>query len=305
MKPPVSPELRRRVLELRHRHTLRETAELTGLPLGTIKTLCSRSGAFRDNPAHRALFSLPPIQPSEQTLPASLDLPPQVQVTGDREVDAVLWLRQVIETGQPALIDRAMTAAQRIATPLKDLEKRYAQHLSAAKPGNEFAVLFATLGFADLEDLARKTIERERLRCEAEARFGDALFADTDAETFCVGTLAGLECGGTFLEYDDQAVAARFQSHPELLPNTLADCVHELSYWSDLHRLRQSVDDTFLDGPPEARARESFVFGLLAWRRPRTKSEAVAVFRYLADSERMDLPEASAILLNLIGPTPG
>ena len=108
MKPGVSPDTRRQVLELRRRHSLREVAERTGLPLGTVKTLCSRSGAFRDNEAHRALFSLPPIQPSKQTLPAVPELPPQRTVTGNKEVDAVLWLREVIGTGQAALIEKAM-----------------------------------------------------------------------------------------------------------------------------------------------------------------------------------------------------
>jgi len=44
MKPPVSPEVRKRVLELRRSQPLREVAEQTGVPLGTVKTICARSG---------------------------------------------------------------------------------------------------------------------------------------------------------------------------------------------------------------------------------------------------------------------
>lgn len=141
MKPAVSTDTRRQVLELRRRHSLRAVAEQTGLPLGTVKTICSRSGAFRDNVAHRALFSLPPMRHTSQTLPAVPELPPQQRVTGDKEVDAVLWLRQVIGTGQAALIEKAMQGAKKIKTPLDQLEKRYTQILASANPGNPFATL--------------------------------------------------------------------------------------------------------------------------------------------------------------------
>ena len=103
-KQRVSDEQRSQVLELRRRHSLREVAEATGLPLGTVKTLVSRSGAFRDNEQHRALFTLPPVMASRETLPSVPELPPQERVTGDKEVDAVLWLRSIINTGQRALI---------------------------------------------------------------------------------------------------------------------------------------------------------------------------------------------------------
>jgi len=61
MKPPVSLELRQHVLALRRTHTFSEVAKSTNLPLGTVKTICSRSGAFRDNLKLRKLFALPGI----------------------------------------------------------------------------------------------------------------------------------------------------------------------------------------------------------------------------------------------------
>jgi hypothetical protein len=85
------------------------------------------------------------------------------------------------------------------------------------------------------------------------------------------------------------------------MPNTLSDCLHELDYWRALYRLRHAVDRECGDGHPEVHARERFVFGLLARRRPRSKDEAVAVFRYLVANERMDDTETEAILLNVIG----
>lgn len=300
MKQIVSSEQKQRVIDLHHRHTLRETAAMTDLPLGTVKTLCSRSGAFRDNTVHRALFTLPPVQVSAQTLPAIPDLPPQVDVTGDPEVDAVLWLRQVINTGHAALIEKAMKAAKHISTPLKVLEDRYTKYLATAHPENPFAALFGSLGFADLDGLARKAIEQERLRCEAVARFGERLFAHTDAESFCIEALEALQLDATF-QFDPIEVAIRFRANPALLPNTLSDCLHELNFWDNLFRLRRAVDPSQNDCIAEADARKQLVIGLLAQRRPRTNDEALSVFRYLVASDRMNNSEADAILINLIG----
>lgn len=300
MRQRVSDDQRRLVLELRRRHSLREVAEITGLPLGTVKTLVSRSGAFRDNEQHRAMFTLPPISASTESLPSVPELPPQEVVTGDKEVDAVLWLRSIISTGQAALIDRAMEGAKKIKTPLEVLEKRYRDHLVATSPGHLFAAM-SSFGFADLDALATRAIERHRLRLEGAARFGDALLADTESETFCIQALRGLKATGQFGDFDKSEVAARFSVHPELLPHTLADCLYELGYWDHLYRLRNAVDRDASDGPPEATARDWFVFGLLAQIRPRDKAEALAVFRYLIASQRDDMAESEAILCNLIG----
>lgn len=297
LKTLISSEVRQQVLELRRSHSLRKVAEQTGLSIGTVKTICSRSGAFRDNLEHRALFSLPPIQASTSTALEVPSLPPQEAVTGDHDLDAVLWLRAVIQTGQTALIEKAMRAAKRIKTPLPELEKRYMNHLVSKNPG-DFTVIFKTMGFADLQGLAKSAVEKLAKQNEATARFGDALFANTPAEQFCIEALAGLECKGFF---DEQEVDARYQARPELMPNTLSDCLHELAYWSALYWLRNSVESC--DNAPEASARDAFVFRSLARIRARTKDEAIAVFRYLADDERMDDTETEAILLNLIGNT--
>lgn len=298
-KHRVSEEQRRKVLDLRRHHSLREVASITGLPLGTVKTIASRSGAFRDNAQQRALFSLPPIRESTETLPCVPELPPQQAITGDAEVDALLWLREVINTGQAALIERSLEAAKKIKTPLDVLAKRYRDHLTATQPGNLFAALM-TFNLEDLEALAKSATERERRRIEGAARFGDALLADTEAEAFCIEALRGLEADRMGF-FDKDAAAERFKARPDLLPHTLADCLWELDYWHQLWRLRNAVDTYASDGPPEGNAREWFVFGLLALIRPRDKAEALAVLRYLIDHQRKDQSETDAILANLIG----
>lgn len=302
MKQGGSTESRRRVLELRRRHSLREVAERTGLPLGTVKTLCSRSGAFRDNEAHRALFSLPPIQPSRQTLPAVPELPPQQSVTGDKQVDAVLWLRQVISTGQAAMIEKAMLGAKKIKTPLKELEKRYTDWLRKQSPDNPFAT-FASIGFDDLESLAKRSITKAARQHEARSRFGDDLFADTPAELFCITALNGIE-PGSFGFVDDDMATERFEAHPELMPHTLNDCLRELAYWRELYWLRNSVDSHSSDGPNEAYARRSFAFRMLGQIRPRSREEALTVLRWMLEDKQNNMDHGDntdAILLNLIG----
>ncbi|MCV4285893.1 RNA polymerase sigma factor sigma-70 region 4 domain-containing protein [Pseudomonas capsici] len=298
-KQRVSDEQRRQVLELRRRHTLREVAKAVGLPLGTVKTLVSRSGAFCDNAHHRAFFTLPPIRISAETLPSVPELPPQQRVTGDKEVDAVLWLHSVIKTGQTAMIDLAMAAAKKIKTPLDVLEKRYREYLTSTQPHNLFAAL-SSFGFGDLEQMAERAIRENKQRLEAFARFDDPL-ADTEPDLFCIAALEGLEIKGKFGDFDKAQVALRFKAHPDLMPNTLADCLYELDYWHQLYVLRHAVDRDASDGCAESSTRDWFVFGLLAQIRPRSKAEALAVFRYMVSSDRNDMAESEAILCNLIG----
>ena len=233
------------------------------------------------------------------TLPIVPEIPGQRVVTGDNEIDAVLWLRECIATGQPALIDLALEHARKITTPLPRIERRYTEWLEASNP-RSLAASFASMGFADLPEFAEKSKVRALLRHEALSRFGDALFDTTEAERFCITALAGLEPDG-FREYGDGDVAESFSALPALLPQTLTDCLHELAYWDTLYNLRHAVDQHAGDGPIEALARESFVFRLLAEIRPRNKEEAIAVFRYLAANDCMDRPETNDILTNLIG----
>lgn len=69
MKQAVSNDIRQHVITLRRTHSIRNVAEQTGLPIGAVKTICSRSGAFRDNLTHRVLFTLPPMWESAAVPP--------------------------------------------------------------------------------------------------------------------------------------------------------------------------------------------------------------------------------------------
>lgn len=298
-KQRVSEDQRTLILDLRRHHSFREVSCMTGVPIGTVKTISSRSGAFRDNEAHRTMFSLPPIKLNAGTSPAVQSLPKQQAVTGERDVDALLWLRDLISTGQPAPIEAAMEAAKRIKTPFKELELRYRSWLQITHPNNMFAAL-SSFDLSDLQSLAKSSAQKLALQTEARSRFGDRIFSLTDAEVFCVSALEGLEIVGTG-GFDNAEVSDRFKARAELMPNTLSDCLYELDYWRQLYWLRHSVDRDSSDAAPEASARDWFVFEMLAEIRPRSKEEAKAVLRYLINSDRRDsCKDMERVMENLI-----
>ena len=96
---------------------------------------------LQDNQQLRALLSLPPIQTNASTALAVPEMPPREVVTGDQEIDAVLWLQKVVATGNRGLIDKALEAAKQIKTPMKDLGERY------AKMGFDFVAVASDLAY--------------------------------------------------------------------------------------------------------------------------------------------------------------
>ncbi|WP_325436019.1 hypothetical protein [Pseudomonas nitroreducens] len=251
-------------------------------------------------PPHHLLFVLPSQQLTETTVPVIQELPVQQDVTGDKELDALLWLHAVIDTGQPGPIATALEAAKRINTPLKVLAKRYADHL-AKTTGNSLAAAFASFGLDDLEGQAKKALEKAQRRTEAEARFpGDTIWRDTEAEVFCVHALRRLKGAKSTIGQDSAKVAERFKNHPEQLPGTLDACLLELRYWNRLYWLRQSLGGG--DGAPEATAREWFVMELLAEIPPRSYEESARVLDWMEErAEAFSGDEERVIFKNLLG----
>jgi polyhydroxyalkanoate synthesis regulator phasin len=252
-----------------------------------------------DNTIHRALFSLPPIQLSAETALAVPELPPQRLVTGDKEVDAVIWLREVIGTGQPALIAKAKKAAKKIKTPLKELEKRYSDYLARTSGRNLFAT-FGAVGFADLDGWEETSIKFAARRQEAHARFGDQLFHNTAAETFSEEALVGVKQGRDEWDLDKTAVETRFDERINQRPATLSDCLAELKFWTDLYWLRNAVDRDCAESGVQAHARKDYAFRCLGRILPRSTEEAHQVLQYLIDDGAMDWPESRGILMNLM-----
>lgn len=255
----------------------------------------------QDNAAFRALFALPPIQASTSTALSVPETPAPLAVTGDRELDAVLWLRDCIKSGHAALIDQALEAFKKIKTPAKELEDRYCNHLRAASGGNIFAVLLGGFGFADLEGLAKNSAEQLARKHEAISRFGsiETLFKKSRAEMACERALRGLKRDKSWNTYDDVEADARFAKHPELVPHTLSDCLFAQSQATKLYWLRHACEKNAGDHWPAFQEHDDYCFRSMARIPPVSKDEALAVFDYL-DEDAKDRTEAPSILRNLI-----
>ncbi|GAA0492480.1 hypothetical protein [Pigmentiphaga daeguensis] len=259
------------------------------------------NAAPHDNQQLRELFTLPPIQASASTALAVPEMPPQETVTGDREVDAVLWLQKVVKTGHQALIDKALEARKRIKTPMKTLAVRYARHV-AVKTGSTFAAAFSTFNFGELEDQAKAAIQKAARRHEALSRFGDQenLFSATPAEKACVKALHGLKRRREFGDYPKTEAATRFAKAAALTPTSISDCLHVFAYWNKLYWLRNACVDMGSDSPQQAWAHDDYCFGFLASIPPRDAREALAALEYVLDEGRDDRKEGPAILRNLV-----
>ena len=292
----LTPDQRQQVIELKKTNSYSEVVKITGLPLGTVRSIVRRSGQLSDNLKHRAFFSLPPIQYSSNTGLVIVDIPPQNAVTGDVEVDAMLWLREMIKTGKPEFIEKALLAAKKIKTPAKQLEDSYSKWLRKNNTGNFLAGLGA-MDFADLGKLADKTIKNKLLEAELKARLGDdAECVLTEPEQWCFDAVGGL--GALYDDLRNKA-EAQFYAYPEHLPHTLLDCVHELQYWNNLYLMRNAISS---HDDPAASIREQFIQRLLAKIRPRSPSESKAVLKYLIETDTLNQSwfDADEILENLL-----
>jgi hypothetical protein len=251
-----------------------------------------------DNQAFRALFTLPPLAHS---LPlAEQELPPVQNVTGDTEVDAVLWLHKVIETGSRDLIERAKQAAKRITTPMKELERRHndLQRLRGLRGGT----MHFYYGLGEFDRAAERAIEQADRRREALARFGtaEALFADQPAEAACKQALRGLKAPKDELEsYDEVRADGRFVKRLDLTPHTLEDCLHARAYWKQLYWLRHAMEKWSGDGRHAAHEHDWFCLRSMGRLKPRSKEEALAVLEYAYGGD-LNHDDQEPIMRNLV-----
>lgn len=303
--PKSTNDLHAQVLALRRTQSASAVAKALGIPLGTVKAICSRAGLTRDNAKLRTFFCLPePVVSDCTALQPQVAPPKPTTTTGNQDLDAMLWLRQVVQTGDAALIAKAMQAAERIKTPVQELEKRYGDYLMRASGGNIMQAVFGSIGFANLKGLAERTVDKQQRRNEAIARFGSeqAVFADTKQERFCIDALALVPMNTDgWAQYEQEQVNAAFAQHTDLVPHTLSDCLHELDFWDAVYRLRNGWDNAG-DDLPEVNARRRYIDShCLSTIRPKSRDEAKTVLRYMAEHEMFNRSETDAVLENLVG----
>jgi hypothetical protein len=236
--------------------------------------------ALPRNPEHQRLFSIPTPAPSTERALVSAPLPDPEAITGDRELDAVLWLGHVIKTAvEPAVLDRAAEAASQITTPAKEIEQRYADWLQRQPGAHPFQIAFAVVGAGDLEKQIERARERISVYREGLALFGshEAAMMPTPAEQMILDTIAPLPDGEHWNWTPDELARLFARS---INPASLTEVVNELRYWSWLGHLRWKMAEThgdYSDDSAEIDARRWWAESLLTTMLPQTRTEAGAV----------------------------
>lgn len=298
----------------------------TGVNINTVKSICRRSGLFRDNPEHRVLFAIP--EPKYSTELATVKpLPPQRVITGHKQTDAYLWVLEVIKTGEPAHIAAAEAALKKLTITPKEAQERYTRYLQ--QNGAGWTSVFSTMwldnpqhfisnaksqrekaakvrGVSGCYEAAMEPTEPERLMMAAYGEiYGEGLYGWKEEEK-AQGRIKG---DRVFETWDARkAVSKGFR---DVLPDpyTLSDVVREYLYWAWLVDMRSAARKEidpggYGDDFPEISDREDYLDKLLETIIPCSRQEALEVLKWYLQSERhqgcMDA-DSDAVYLNLIG----
>ncbi|MEA22954.1 helix-turn-helix domain-containing protein [Salmonella enterica] len=275
-----------------------------------------------DNNEHKALFSIPTAAHSS-ALANIKPLPEQRRITGHKQTDAYLWVLEVICLNEPAHLDAAEAALEKIKISPKEAEERYSRYL-LANDCDPFQIAFGTIGMdnpAKAIENARKNI---RKAADVRATFGsyEVAMEDVEAERLIKSSAkfiddydwgwtpeeleAGYIGGGRMFEIEDQRrdyVDGYRDVLPE--PHTLSDVVREFVYWDWLYSSRNAAGKElgYSEHHNSVCDRERYLEKLLTTIKPVTRTEAMEVCRWVLENERLnDLGEVTnAIILNLVG----
>lgn len=278
-----------------------------------------------DNIEHKALFTIPAAVHST-TLANIKPLPAQRKITGHKQTDAYLWVLEVIRLNEPAHLDAAEEALQKLTIKPKDAEKRYRDWLmmNGADP---FQVAFGTIGMDNPENAIKAARENIKKAADVRAAFGnyETAMEDVEAERVIKSSTrfiddyywgwtaaekkAQIIDGSRSNEIDDQRrewVAGYRDVLPE--PHTLSDVVREFIYWDWLYGVRQTASKELGHefGPDHYESvtdRERYLEELLTTIRPVTRAEAVEVCRWFLDSGKGEYlkDDGADVILNLVG----
>ncbi|EAB3384713.1 helix-turn-helix domain-containing protein [Salmonella enterica] len=279
-----------------------------------------------DNNEHKALFSIPTAAHSS-ALANIKPLPEQRRITGHKQTDAYLWVLEVIRLNEPAHLDAAEAALEKIKISPKEAEERYSRYL-LANGGDPFQVAFGTIGMdnpARAIENARKNI---RKATDVRATFGsyEVAMEDVEAERIIKSsakfiddydwgwTPEELEAGhigcGRMFEIEDQR-RVMVDGYRDVLPepHTLSDVVREFIYWDWLYQVRHTAgrelgyEYGYSEHHKSVYDRESYLEKLLATIKPLTRAEAVEVCRWFLASGKDEYMEdkGTAVILNLVG----
>lgn len=280
-------------------------SRVTGVNINTVKTICRRSGQFRDNPEHRVLFTIP--EPKYSTDLATIKpLPPSQVITGHKQTDAYLWVLEVIKTGEPAHIAAAEAALKKLTIPPKEAQERYTRYLQ--QKGAGWTAALSTMWL----DNPQHFISKARLQREKAARvrgvFGshEAVFEPVPAECLIesrYGSYREIYC-----DYMQEGDGEFIYTDVLPAPYTLSDVVREYQYWDWLSQMRGAAhrelypEDNLWENS-HLWHRESWLEKQLETIRPVSREEALDILKwYLASENFADMGRRQdGVYLNLIG----
>ncbi|WP_228859230.1 helix-turn-helix domain-containing protein [Xenorhabdus sp. PB61.4] len=279
-----------------------------------------------DNLVHKALFTIP--EPTYSTELATVKpLPVQRKITGNKQVDAYLWVLAVIKTNEPAHFEAAEAALKKLKITPKEAQQKYSDYLmkTGAHP---FQVAFGSVGMDNPQgylDRAKAQVEKASQVRGVFATYEAALELTEPEKLMLVGELAeiyesgyywnekelaeGCMHGDRIIETEKlrQVTAKGFAEQlPE--PHTLSDVVRECLYWSWLYQMRNVADkELYPDGFGDADRyyiydREEYIEKKLATIQPVSRQEAIEVCKWVLGEERFhDRALTDRVILNLVG----
>lgn len=278
-----------------------------------------------DNIEHKALFTIPTALHST-TLANIKPLPAQRKITGHKQTDAYLWVLEVIRLNEPAHLDAAEAALEKIKITPKEAGERYSRYL-LANGADPFQVAFGTIGMDNPANAIKAARENIKKAADVRATYGsyDSAMEDVEAERVIKSSNRFIDDyywgwtaaekkaqrvnGSRSNEIDDQR-RAYVDGYRDVLPepHTLTDVVHEFIYWDWLYGVRQTAGKElgYEFGPEHHQAvydRERYLEGLLTTTKPVTRAEAAEVCRWFLDSGKGEYlkDDGADVILNLVG----
>ncbi|ECY5873985.1 helix-turn-helix domain-containing protein [Salmonella enterica subsp. enterica serovar Telelkebir] len=279
-----------------------------------------------DNNEHKTLFSIPTAAHSS-ALANIKPLPEQRRITGHKQTDAYLWVLEVIRLNEPAHLDAAEAALEKIKISPKEAEERYSHYL-LANDCDPFQIAFGTIGMNNPANAIKSARENIKKAAEVRATFGsyESAMEDVEAERVIKSSAkfiddydwgwtteeleAGHIGGGRMFEIDVQR-RVMVDGYRDVLPepHTLSDVVREFIYWDWLYQVRHTAGRELGHGYGYSEHhksvcdRECYLEKLLATIKPLSRAEAVEVCRWFLASGKDEYMEGkgAAVILNLVG----
>ncbi|HFW5273482.1 TPA: helix-turn-helix domain-containing protein [Salmonella enterica subsp. enterica serovar Bullbay] len=279
-----------------------------------------------DNNEHKALFTIPTAAHSS-ALANIKPLPEQRRITGHKQTDAYLWVLEVIRLNEPAHLDAAEAALEKIKISPKEAGERYSRYL-LANGCDPFQIAFGTIGMNNPANAIKSARENIKKASEVRATFGsyESAMEDVEAERVIKSSAkfiddygwgwtpeeleAGHIGGGRMFEIDEQR-RVMVDGYRDVLPepHMLSDVVRGFIYWDWLYQVRHTAGRELGHGYGYSEHhksvcdRERYLEKLLATIKPLSRAEAVEVCHWFLASGKDEYMEdkGAAVILNLVG----